>query len=236
MVKRSEIGVLGAALRRSHGFSAESEALGLSPRVRRAASSLQMPSHAPLAASRGRRHPSGHFRPCAGVPSFATERRESSAATIAPRPERERSIALLPVAPRRSGSGSSARPTVSATRPVLVEQSSPPQLKLHAHSGWPPLPRRTQARALPNTGRCEQQAGGGHARVVGRNADRDRAPGVGAEQDDAGRLVEREHVADRIAQVVHPPLQREVTGALPTTAEVEGHREAPELVGGAILF
>ncbi len=44
MVKRSEIGVLGAALRRSNGLSAESEALGLSSRVRRAASSLQMQS------------------------------------------------------------------------------------------------------------------------------------------------------------------------------------------------
>ena len=44
MVKGSEIGILGAALRRSHGFSAESEVLGLSSRVRRAASSLRMQS------------------------------------------------------------------------------------------------------------------------------------------------------------------------------------------------
>ena len=44
MVKGSEIGILGAALRRSHGLSAESEVLGLSSRVRRAAFSLQMQS------------------------------------------------------------------------------------------------------------------------------------------------------------------------------------------------
>ena len=44
MVKGSEIGILGAALRRSHGFSAESEVLGLSSRVRRAASRLQRQS------------------------------------------------------------------------------------------------------------------------------------------------------------------------------------------------
>ena len=44
MVQGSEIGTLGAALRRSHGLSAESEVLGLSSRVRRAASSLQMQS------------------------------------------------------------------------------------------------------------------------------------------------------------------------------------------------
>ena len=53
MVKRSEIGILGAALRRSHGFSAESEALGLSSRVRRAASSLQMQSEETVLASYG---------------------------------------------------------------------------------------------------------------------------------------------------------------------------------------
>ena len=53
MVKRSEIGILGAALRGSHGFSAESEALGLSSRVRRAASSLQMQSEETVLASYG---------------------------------------------------------------------------------------------------------------------------------------------------------------------------------------
>ena len=53
MVKRSEIGVLGAALRGSHGISAESEVLGLSSRVRRAASSLQMQSEETVLASYG---------------------------------------------------------------------------------------------------------------------------------------------------------------------------------------
>ena len=53
MVKHGEIGVLGAALRRSQGFSAESEALGLSSRVRRAASSLQMQSEETVVASHG---------------------------------------------------------------------------------------------------------------------------------------------------------------------------------------
>ena len=53
MVKRSEIGILGAALRRSHGFSAESEVLGLSSRVRRAASSLQMQSEGAVLARYG---------------------------------------------------------------------------------------------------------------------------------------------------------------------------------------
>ena len=51
MVERSGIGILGAALRRSHGLSAESEGLGLSSRVRRAASSLQMQSEEPVVAS-----------------------------------------------------------------------------------------------------------------------------------------------------------------------------------------
>ena len=50
MVKRSGIGILGAALRRSHGLSAESE-VGLSSRVRRAASSLQMQSEETVLAS-----------------------------------------------------------------------------------------------------------------------------------------------------------------------------------------
>ena len=53
MVKRSEIGVLGAVLHRSHGLSAESEVLGLSSRVRRAASSLQMQSEETVLASYG---------------------------------------------------------------------------------------------------------------------------------------------------------------------------------------
>ena len=44
MVKRSEIGIWGTALCRSQGFPAEPEVLGLSSRVRRAASSLQMQS------------------------------------------------------------------------------------------------------------------------------------------------------------------------------------------------
>ena len=53
MVKRSEIGALGAALRRSHGFYAEFEVPGLSSRVRRAASSLQMQSEETVLASYG---------------------------------------------------------------------------------------------------------------------------------------------------------------------------------------
>ena len=53
MVKRGEIGVLGAALRGSHGTSAESEFLGLSSRVRRVASSLQMQSEETVLASCG---------------------------------------------------------------------------------------------------------------------------------------------------------------------------------------
>ena len=53
VVKGSEIGILGAALRRSHGLSAESEVLGLSFRVRRAASSLQMQSEETVLASYG---------------------------------------------------------------------------------------------------------------------------------------------------------------------------------------
>ena len=53
MVKRSEIGILGAAWRRSQGVSAESKMMGLSSRVRRAASSLQMQSEEPVVASYG---------------------------------------------------------------------------------------------------------------------------------------------------------------------------------------
>ena len=53
MVKGSEIGILGAALRQSHGLSAASEALGLSSRVRRAASSLQEQSEETVAARYG---------------------------------------------------------------------------------------------------------------------------------------------------------------------------------------
>ena len=53
MVTGSKIGILGAALRRSHGLSAESEVLGLSSRVRRAASSLQMQSEETVLASYG---------------------------------------------------------------------------------------------------------------------------------------------------------------------------------------
>ena len=44
------IGPLRAALRNSHGFSPESERLGLSSRVRRAAPSLQMQSEEPAMA------------------------------------------------------------------------------------------------------------------------------------------------------------------------------------------
>ena len=53
MIKRSGVGLSGAALRRSQGFSAESEALGLSCRVRRAAPSLQMLSEVTVVASYG---------------------------------------------------------------------------------------------------------------------------------------------------------------------------------------
>ena len=59
MAKRSDIGILGAALRRSHGFSAEPEVLGLSSRVRRAASSLQMQSEEPVVARCGRTKTAG---------------------------------------------------------------------------------------------------------------------------------------------------------------------------------
>ena len=53
MAKGSAIGILGVALRRGHGLSAESEVLGLSSRVRRAASSLQMQSEETVLASYG---------------------------------------------------------------------------------------------------------------------------------------------------------------------------------------
>ena len=50
MVKRDENGVLGAAWRWGHGISEGYVVLGLSSRVRRAASSLQMQSEAPIVA------------------------------------------------------------------------------------------------------------------------------------------------------------------------------------------
>ena len=53
MVKRSEIGVLSVALRQTRGLSVESEALGVSSGVHRAASILQMQSDQPVVASRG---------------------------------------------------------------------------------------------------------------------------------------------------------------------------------------
>ena len=53
MVKHSEVGILGAALSRSPCFSAASEALGLSSRVRRAAPSLQVQSEKIVVASYG---------------------------------------------------------------------------------------------------------------------------------------------------------------------------------------
>ena len=53
MVKGSGIGILGTALRRRHGLSAESEVMGPSSRVRRAASSLQMQSEETVLASYG---------------------------------------------------------------------------------------------------------------------------------------------------------------------------------------
>ena len=43
------------------------------------------------------------------------------------------------------------------------------------------------------------------------------------------RLADRHEVRDGIAQVIDPPLQREVTLALPTATEVERHRHAAEL-------
>jgi len=53
MVKRSEIVTLGGLWLEGHGLSVESELLGLSSRVRRAASSLQMQSDEPVEASYG---------------------------------------------------------------------------------------------------------------------------------------------------------------------------------------
>ena len=53
VVKHSGVGMLGMALRRSQGVSAESEVPGLSSRVRRAASSLQMQSEESVLASFG---------------------------------------------------------------------------------------------------------------------------------------------------------------------------------------
>ena len=52
-VKRSEVGILGAALRRCHSSSVESEVLRLSCRGWRAAPSLRMPSEEPVVASHG---------------------------------------------------------------------------------------------------------------------------------------------------------------------------------------
>ena len=53
MVKRGEIVNLGGLWREGHGLSEGSETLGLSSRVRRAASSLQMQSDEPVVASYG---------------------------------------------------------------------------------------------------------------------------------------------------------------------------------------
>ena len=52
-VKRSENGDLGGFWLEGHGLSEGSETLGLSSRVRRAASSLQMQPEKPVAASHG---------------------------------------------------------------------------------------------------------------------------------------------------------------------------------------
>ena len=53
MVKRSEVVSLGGLWLEGHGLPEKSETLGLSSRVRRAASSLQMQSDQPVVASRG---------------------------------------------------------------------------------------------------------------------------------------------------------------------------------------
>ena len=54
MVKRSEFGILGVALRQGQqACSVGSELLGLSSRVRRAASSLQLQSNEAVVASHG---------------------------------------------------------------------------------------------------------------------------------------------------------------------------------------
>ena len=53
MVKRSEDGDLGGLWLKGHGLSVGSDLLSLSPRVRRAAPSLQMQSDEPVAASSG---------------------------------------------------------------------------------------------------------------------------------------------------------------------------------------
>ena len=53
MVERSENGDLGGLWLEGHGLSVGSETLGLFPRVRRAASSLQMQTDEPVEASYG---------------------------------------------------------------------------------------------------------------------------------------------------------------------------------------
>ena len=53
MVKHCGVGIFCAVSRRRHGLSAESEALGLSSRVRRAAPSRQMQSEETVMASYG---------------------------------------------------------------------------------------------------------------------------------------------------------------------------------------
>ena len=53
MAKRGEIGDLGPAWLRRHGLPVGSETLGLSSRVRKVASSLQMRSEEPVVASYG---------------------------------------------------------------------------------------------------------------------------------------------------------------------------------------
>ena len=53
MVKGSETGYFGAAWLQDHGLPVGSETLGVSPRVRRAAPSLQMQPEEPAAAGRG---------------------------------------------------------------------------------------------------------------------------------------------------------------------------------------
>ena len=79
-----------------------------------------------------------------------------------------------------------------------------------------------------------QQPGRRHTRIIGSDTDRDRSARVRAHQDDAGRFVHGEHMRDRVAQIVDPSLQREVTLAVAAPSEVERHRNASEFVGGAI--
>ena len=72
------------------------------------------------------------------------------------------------------------------------------------------------------------------SRIIGTHTHRDRATSVRSHQDHSRRIADRHQVRDRVAQIVDPALKREVAFALATTSEVERHRDAPELVGGAI--